>query len=120
MILVRFKRFKQDHVFLTQGKNDAWPWGLSTQLAAARSFSTPQEALTEIEVIGSIIMPKVPLEFDERHLFIMQLYGRSWDDQVDGMVIDMDDTVKAQLLTDQLEVVETHRMRNQIWSKHYT
>jgi hypothetical protein len=38
---------------------------------------------------------------------------------VEGMMIEMHDVIKAQILDDNMVVVETHRLRNQTWDKHY-
>lgn len=118
MYFVRFKQFRKTYLFLARSENNC-RWGLSITLGKAAKFATLKEAVDEIKAIASINIPKKPFEFDERHLFLIRLYGNSWDDQAEGLLIDMDDKIKGQILDEDLNVVETHVMKNQVWETHY-
>lgn len=118
MYVVRFKRTEMPCLFLTHGDQKC-QWGLSPNVDLGRRFATPQQALTEIEAIKHIVIPKKVFDFDERILFLMRLYGDTWDDCVEGLLVEMTDKVKAQICTPDLFVAQTHVMENQTWNFHY-
>jgi hypothetical protein len=121
MFVLRFKRHKQEHMFLANASRDAeFAYKLVSRFDFAIWYTTKDEAKCAIEHINRIVIPKKPVEFNLSTLFLMQLYGNSWEDSVEGMVLDLEDIVKAQICDYKtLEVLETVRMRCQVWEKHY-
>jgi hypothetical protein len=118
MYLLRFKRNQDSYLFLTAGEFSA-PWGLNGQLSKALRFDQLATLRSIIQEIQGIVFPDKPIDFTPHHFFLLRLYGYAWNDQVEGMMIEMHDVIKAQILDDNMVVVETHRLRNQTWDKHY-
>lgn len=117
MYLLRFKRHQEKYLFLTEAEHGA-PWGLTDQLARARKFEDKTEIRAVVANIQSFPLLKNPYEWAPRDLFLIRLYGYNWDDQVEGLLIEMHEEIKAQILDDDLTVIETHRMHNQVWESH--
>lgn len=119
--IVRFKRWQEQHVFLRDAEdhNCQYIYDLHQSQDHAKQFYSLETARAVIEDISSLKIPKKAIEFNASTLFLIRLYGKDWDDQVEGMIIGMDDVIKAQILNEQLAVVETIKLRNQIWNQHY-
>jgi hypothetical protein len=118
---VRFKRWKEEHVFLANAEpySDEHPYGLCHAPVDAERLYSVNAAKAIITAIAELTIPAKPYEFNLTTLFLIRLFGKEWDDQCEGMLVDMDDVIKAQIVNDKLEVVETIRLRCPVWSKHY-
>lgn len=119
MYVLRFKRHKQEPLYLTVAEHSR-DWDLTTHVGHARAFGSAEAVKETIEAIQRVVIPKRTFEFTERTLFLIRLFGSTWDDQVEGMLVDMDDVIKAQVVhTHALTVQETVRLRNPVWETHY-
>lgn len=118
---VRFKRWKEEHVFLkcSEPYMNNYVFDLHVNPEHAQRFYSIDAAKQAITAIGGLKIPAKPYEFDVTTLFLIRLYGKEWNDQGEGMLVDMDDVIKAQILNDKLEVIETIRLRCPVWTKHY-
>ena len=88
------------------------------QLARARKFDNINDIADIVRSINALPILNNPLEWKPTDLFLIRLYGYEWNDQAEGILIEMHEFIKAQILDDQLTVVETHKMHNQIWESH--
>lgn len=116
---VRFKRWKQEHVYLKLSglQNTVWPFTLIPNAEFAEKFTRLEYAEAAIDQIAKLNVPKRVIDFDLGTLFLIRLFGNECDDQCEGMLIDMDSDIKAQILNEQQEVIKTTRLLNPIWEK---
>lgn len=119
MYVLRFKRHKQEPLYLTVAEHSR-DWDLTVHIGHARAYGSVEAVKQTIEAIQRVVIPKRTFEFTERTLFLIRLFGSTWDDQVEGMLVDMDGVIKAQVVhTHALTVQETVRLRNPVWETHY-
>jgi hypothetical protein len=120
MYVLRFKRWQQARVFLGLADlNQPYLWTLVEKVEDAVPFATLWHAHNVVEEIGKLVIPKKVFDFDASTLFLIRLFGKEWDDQAEGMLVDMEDVIKVQILNDKQEVIETIRLRNPVWETHY-
>lgn len=121
MYLLRFKRWQQAHVFLgLSDLNQPYVWTLVEKAEDAMPFATVEHACKVVEEISKLEIPKRPLDFNASTLFLIRLFGKEWDDQAEGMLVDMEDVIKAQIVGQHGPAVfGTIRLRNPVWEQHY-
>ncbi|BDD79671.1 hypothetical protein [Burkholderia phage FLC9] len=119
MYLLRFKRPDRAARYYSM-QPDQINMRLVTEPDLAVKFVTMEAAKEKVEVLQAMTFPKNTDHWEHRHLFLMKLYAASWEDQLEGMLINMDDIVKAQIVEmSPIKVVETIRMRCPVWETHY-
>lgn len=118
---VRFKRWEQQHVFLAMQipKDLGWPFTLVFNKDHAAAFTHLHHAQGAINQIEKLSVPKSAFEFNMSTLFMIRLYGKDAEDQCEGLLVDMDTDIKAQILDEQMEVIKTVRLLNPIWEKQF-
>jgi len=120
MYLLRFKQPEQPYMFLERSLGQStYPYVLTFKQENAAHFNTQDEVRSVITELSKLTIPKNVFDFDESTLFLIRLFGSSRDDQLEGLLVYMDDIIKAQVLDSNGTVVETVRLRNPVWEKHY-
>lgn len=117
MYLLRFKQEGRPYRYLAVNQQDRFR--LTTKAEEAHRWDSLEVLKRSIETMQALVIPKQVEDWTESILFLLQLYGTTWDDQMEGMLINMDDIVKTQILNEKNEVVKTIRLRCQVWEKHY-
>lgn len=121
MYLLRFKQPQQPYMFLEHslGKS-TYPYVLTLEKENAAHFDTQDKVRDVITELSKLTVPENVLDFDGSTLFLIQLFGSSWGDQCEGLLVDMDDIIKAQIVGEHGPMVfDTVRLRNPIWEQHY-